>query len=70
MNELNLNIDSKTLEQCLRSVNNFGSTTYQNICTNQATTVQWGTVDYAVAIVLFLIAIGFISLIIRIMFDW
>ena len=43
---LNLNIDSKTLDACLKSINQIGGTTYQNICTGQSAYVGWGSVDW------------------------
>jgi hypothetical protein len=46
----NIVIDSKTLEQCLKTMSSFGSTTYYNICTNTTTTVPWGSVDWGGAV--------------------
>ena len=48
----NLNIDSQTLEQCLKSINHFGSTTYQNICNGQSSVVAWGGLDWFGAVFL------------------
>ena len=47
---LNLNLDSKTLEACLKTVNSWGETTYQNICTGASVTVPWGQMDYVPAL--------------------
>lgn len=44
--EVNLNIDQKTLEVCLKPISNFASTTYQNICTGQSYTVPTGLFDW------------------------
>lgn len=69
----NLNIDSQTLDQCLKSISNFGSTTYQNICTGQTYSVGWGGLDW-VGIIL-LLALGSIVVIfimvglLKIIFD-
>lgn len=41
MNELNFNYN-----QCVKEINNIGSTTYQNICNGTLTTVPWGTANY------------------------
>ncbi len=41
MDTLNFNFN-----QCVKSINNIGSTTYQNICNNASQTVQWGTFDW------------------------
>jgi hypothetical protein len=46
MENLNLNVDSKTLEQCLKEISNWGGTTYQNICDGTSKFVPWGSVDY------------------------
>ena len=54
----NLNIDSKTLEQCLKSITNFGNTVYQNICTGQVTSVAWGNADWFLGIFLVCLGIG------------
>ena len=43
---MNLNIDSKTLEACLKAVSQVGGTTYQNICTGQSAYVGWGGLDW------------------------
>lgn len=34
------------LNQCYKTINNIGSTTYQNICDGSAKTVVWGTGDW------------------------
>lgn len=49
-NTLNLKVDNKTLEACLKTINNIGSTIHQNICTGEAVTIQWGTLDWALAL--------------------
>lgn len=46
MTDVNLNLDQKTLEACLKQINNIGSTTYSNICTNQLTIIPWGIGDW------------------------
>jgi fructose-1,6-bisphosphatase len=43
---VNLNIDQKTLDMCLRNVDNFGNTIIQNICNGQSVTVQWGSMGW------------------------
>lgn len=52
---INLNTDSKTLQQCLKPIYNWGSTTYNNICTNESVTVPWGMMDYVGPVVGFVI---------------
>jgi hypothetical protein len=46
MQDLNLNVDSKTLEACLKTRTMIGYTEYRNICTGQNTQVPWGVTDY------------------------
>jgi len=65
----NLNIDSKTLEQCLKTVSNFGSNTYQNICTGESSVVSWGNADWVGIIVLSLLGIGFVLVFLILMFK-
>lgn len=48
----NLNIDSKTLDACLKSINQIGSTVYQNVCTGQNATVPWGSLDWFLIVTL------------------
>ena len=73
MENLNLNIDAKTLEQCLKSVTHFGSTEYINICTEKISVVPWGGADWLGGIGVCLLAafvIGMVgSFAIRIIFD-
>lgn len=65
----NLNIDSKTLEQCLKSINNFGSTIYQNICTGESSVIVWGDADWLGWIILSLLGIGFILMFLTMIFK-
>ena len=59
---MNINLDSKTLEQCLKEVNNIGGTIYRNICTGESKFVEWGTGDWAGYTALALIVMGLIGL--------
>ena len=34
------------LNQCYKTINNIGSTSYQNICDGSVETVAWGTGDW------------------------
>ena len=65
----NLNIDSKTLEQCLKSISNFGSTTYHNICTGQTYLVPMGGLDWLELIILSAIGISITLLFMVILFK-
>ena len=62
---LNLNIDSKTLDSCLKTINNIGSTTYQNICTGQSVVVPLGSLDLLCSIFA-LVSMGFLLM----LFVW
>lgn len=68
MENLNLNIDSKTLEQCLKSISDFGGTTYQNICTGASNYVAWGGADWFLAIILCILGAGFALVMLAIFF--
>ena len=57
---VNLNVDAKTLEQCLKSTSNFGETIYRNICTGAQTAVAWGSVDWTIALVLTGLGVAFL----------
>ncbi|MBU1092580.1 hypothetical protein KJ836_02845 [Patescibacteria group bacterium] len=50
MTEINLN-----QAECLKPINNFGNTVYQNVCDGTVTQVPWGSGDWLV--VLFFVAI-------------
>lgn len=63
MDNLNLNIDSQNLEQCLKEVWNWGGTTYQNICTGESNYVQWGNLDWLGMIILVAMGIAIALLI-------
>ena len=77
MENLNLNIDSQNLDQCLKEICNFGGTTYQNICTGQSNYVQWGSVDWLGGIILVALGICFVVMVfsivvamIKMVFDY
>lgn len=48
---------------CIRSASKFGETVYHNICNGTVSTVEWGSADWAVAIILTTLAIAFVLLI-------
>ena len=60
MENVNLNIDAKTLEQCLKSISNWGETIYQNICTGQSSSVTWGTMDFVGTTILTIFGVTFV----------
>jgi hypothetical protein len=61
---LNLNIDAKTLEQCLKATTNFGGTIYTNICTGTQSVIPWGTADWALGVFLLVIGVGVVTLLV------
>lgn len=68
---INLNQDIQTLDACLKSINNLGSTTYQNICTGEVSQVMWGGMDWAVGglwimlSMLLIVMIGFLVVVMK-----
>lgn len=48
------------LSQCVKTVSEFGSNTYQNICTNTSNTVEWGTLDWVVILLLLVFGLAFV----------
>lgn len=65
---MDINLEQQSLEMCLKQINNIGSTTYQNICTGESTTVLWGNSNwigvvmlslFVLAVVFFVISVGF-----------
>lgn len=46
----NIELYSKNVEACLKSVSNFNHTVYMNVCTGQSYTVPMGFWDYVVYI--------------------
>lgn len=57
----NLVIDSKTLEQCLKSAVSYGQVTYYNVCTGQQSVVPWGSVEWVFALVLTALGIAVVG---------
>lgn len=60
MTDINLN-----QAECLKPINNFGNTVYQNVCNGTYTQVPWGSGDWLTA----LLIVG-IVLVVIIMFGW
>jgi hypothetical protein len=73
MENVNLNVDAQTLEQCLKSVSHFGRTEYINICTEKISVVPWGNADWFGIVTLCVIGIGIVVLIgtilVKVLFD-
>ena len=68
-NQGNIDLYSKTLEQCLKSTSGLTGTTYQNICDGTHYFVANGFWDYALGFVLLGIGIAFILMLMRMIFD-
>lgn len=65
MNNINLDVNSKTLEACLKTVRNFGGIIYKNICNGSSTYVPWGSIDWMALIVLLVIFVFIIGILIK-----
>lgn len=50
---INLNQTTTTLEACVKETTNWGENLFTNICTGQVVEVEWGTVEYLIAMLLF-----------------
>jgi len=59
---MNVNIDQKTLEMCLKSIGQFGNTQYQNICTGEQAVVYWGALDWFGFVLLSALGIAFLGM--------
>lgn len=55
--DLNPTTDITLTADCIKSVSNFGSTTYMNICTGTSSVVPWGAMDIAAPVIAVLVAI-------------
>lgn len=51
-------------KDCIQSINNIGSTTYQNICNGNISTVPWGSIDWIIVSVVVIFTTCFIGLMI------
>jgi hypothetical protein len=47
---------------CLKNINNIGSTTYQNVCNGTYSTVPWGAMDYVLRGAMDYVLIGLLFL--------
>ena len=48
------------LSQCVKTIYEFGSSTYQNICTGASETVHWGALDWVGVLILVGIGLAFL----------
>ena len=46
----NINLNTESVQECLKTVNNWGETIHQNVCNGASATVPWGGMDYFLAI--------------------
>jgi len=58
---MDINLDSKTLEACTKTVSSIGSTTYYNICNGSHVVIPWGSADWFGAAVLTLVGVAIIA---------
>jgi hypothetical protein len=66
----NLNLDSQTLEQCLKSTTKFGETVYTNICNGQTYSIPMGAMDLVGFLILIAIGLSVIILMLKLVFDY
>ncbi len=66
---VNVNLDQKTLDACLKTIDNFGNTIYQNICTGQSWTVPTGSFDWFMFFVALLFGGLLVLAILRMIFS-
>lgn len=55
---MNINLDTKTLEQCLKTIDNFGNTVYVNICSGKSYTISWGSMKWLPLVLLIALCVG------------
>lgn len=69
----NINLDTQSLQQCLKEVWHFGYTDFVNICTAQTNAVSWGGLDWIVVLGCILVFGGIgitgLALVIRLVLD-
>lgn len=70
METTNLNIDAKTLEMCVKEINNFGGTFYQNICDGTKTYVAWGNADWTLAIIVTILGVALTGAVLVLFFKF
>jgi len=54
---MNIDLNNNSVE-CIKSINNIGSTTYHNICTGVDSVVGWGAMDWIGAITIVCVILG------------
>ncbi len=65
--DLNVNASTQALGECLKEINNIGSTVYHNICNGQSNIVPWGTADWAAGIFISLLFVVMLIVLVSIM---
>lgn len=55
---VNLNVDQKTLDMCIKSTSNWGHTLYTNICNGESYVIQAGSFDWTITIVFLVLGVG------------
>lgn len=63
-------MDINLTKDCIKEAQNWGSTTYFNICTNESSKVPWGFMDFLGWILLLAFLFGAISLLVFIIKDY
>lgn len=60
---------NQNYSECLKAINNLGSTTYQNVCNGTETVVPWGVMDWVTMVGIATITIGVIAVIGTMIFE-
>ncbi len=66
MENINLNLESKTLEACIKQTYDIGANVYTNICTGQVSEVPWGSMDWVVFVSATCLLAGAVYMLIKI----
>lgn len=56
-------------KDCIQTIANIGSNTYVNICNGTQNVVQWGTFDWILTDVMFLLFVILLGIFLKMIFD-
>ncbi len=55
MSNLNVNLQNQVVQECFKTIENWGHTVYQNICNGTESIVSWGQLDWFLAVFILII---------------
>ena len=64
-----MEVSGNLTTECVKEISDFGSTTYQNICTGETTIIPWGNVMWFLTIFMGIMLIIIITMIIIMIID-